>query len=69
MERRVLITGMNMMTALGLDLKTSWSNLVAGKSGTGRITLFDASGHETKIAAELPPDFDAKQVEVIVLPF
>ena len=47
-----------MMTALGLNLKTCWGSLVQGKSGTGRITLFDASGHETKIAAELPPDFE-----------
>jgi 3-oxoacyl-[acyl-carrier-protein] synthase II len=49
---------MNLMTSLGLDLETSWENLVAGKSGTGRITLFDASNHKTKIACELPGNFD-----------
>ena len=58
MEKRVVVTGINMMTALGLDLKTSWDNLVTGKSGTGRITLFDASEHTTKIAAQLPDSFD-----------
>lgn len=58
MEKRVVITGVNMMTALGLDLKTSWDNLVAGRSGIRRITLFDASNHDTKIACELPDDFD-----------
>ncbi len=46
------------MTALGLDLKTSWDNMVAGKSGIGKITLFDASEHDTKIACELPAEFD-----------
>ena len=58
MEKRVVITGMNLMTSLGLDLKTSWDNLVAGKSGIGKITLFDASEHDTKIACELPAEFD-----------
>ena len=58
MEKRVVITGINLMTAVGLDLKTSWDNLVAGKSGAGRITLFDASEHTTKIAAQLPDAFD-----------
>ncbi len=58
MEKRVVITGMNLMTSLGMDLKTSWDNMVAGKSGIGKITLFDASEHDTKIACELPEDFD-----------
>lgn len=58
MGKRVVITGINLITSLGLDLETSWENLVAGKSGAGRITLFDASNHETKIACELPSDFD-----------
>jgi len=46
------------MTGVGLDLKTSWENLVAGRSGVGKITLFDASNHQTKIAAQVPDDFD-----------
>lgn len=46
------------MTSLGLDLETNWTNLVAGKSGGGKITLFDASDHDTKIACELPSEFD-----------
>lgn len=58
MENRVVITGLNLMTALGLDLKTSWENLVAGQSGIKKITLFDASNHDTKIACELPADFE-----------
>jgi 3-oxoacyl-[acyl-carrier-protein] synthase II len=46
------------MTSLGLDLKTSWDNLVAGKSGAKNITLFDTSEHTTKFACELPGNFD-----------
>jgi 3-oxoacyl-[acyl-carrier-protein] synthase II len=41
------------MTPLGLDMATTWENLVAGKSGIDYITLFDATPHETKIAGEV----------------
>jgi 3-oxoacyl-[acyl-carrier-protein] synthase II len=58
LEKRVVITGINLMTSLGLDLATSWDNLVAGKSGAANITLFDTSDHTTKFACELPGDFD-----------
>ncbi len=49
---------MGLITSLGLDLKTSWDGLVAGRSGAKKITLFDASNHQTKFACELPADFD-----------
>ena len=58
MDKRDVITGVNLMTAHGLDLKSSWDNMVAGKSGAGKITLFDTSNHITKFACELPGDFD-----------
>jgi 3-oxoacyl-[acyl-carrier-protein] synthase II len=58
MEKRVVVTGLNMITPLGVDLKTSWDGLVAGKNGIRRITLFDASKYETQIAGQLPDDFD-----------
>jgi len=58
LDKRVVVTGINLMTAVGLDLQTSWGNLVAGKSGVRNISLFDASEHGTKIAAQLPDDFD-----------
>jgi 3-oxoacyl-[acyl-carrier-protein] synthase II len=57
-NKRVVVTGINLITALGLDLATSWENLVAGKSGARKITLFDTAENATKIAAELPPEFD-----------
>jgi 3-oxoacyl-[acyl-carrier-protein] synthase II len=49
---------MSIISSLGLDLETNWANLVQGKSGVGNITLFDASGNQTRIAAEVPAEFD-----------
>ena len=57
MENKVLITGMNIISSLGLNLKENWENMVQGKSGVGRITLFDPSGLETQIAAQVPDGF------------
>ena len=58
MRRRVLVTSLNLITPLGVDLKASWQGLVEGRSGIGKISLFDCSGHETRIAGEVPADFD-----------
>ena len=55
--RRVVITGLGAITPVGNAVNTMWANLVAGKSGVGPITLFDASQFETRIAAEVK-DFD-----------
>ncbi len=57
MQRRVVVTGMGMVTPVGRDLESSWSALQEGKSGVDAITLFDASSFPTKIAAEVK-DFD-----------
>ncbi|WP_376790117.1 beta-ketoacyl-ACP synthase II [Thermoflexus sp.] len=54
---RVVITGMGAITPLGNDVETFWQNVVAGRSGVGPITLFDASMLKTRIAAEVR-DFD-----------
>jgi 3-oxoacyl-[acyl-carrier-protein] synthase II len=51
--RRVVVTGMGMVTPLGRDLESTWSALCAGKSGVGPITLFDARTFPTRIAAEV----------------
>lgn len=53
MARRVVVTGMGLLTALGNDLKTSWTSLLQGRSGVRRITKFDPSDFPTRIAAEL----------------
>ena len=53
MKRRVVITGMGCVTPLGNSVKETWENLIAGKSGAGLITKFDASTFPVKIAAEV----------------
>ena len=58
MTKRVFITGIGMITPLGLDTNTTWQNLVAGKSGASTIEHFDSSEFQTKIACEVK-DFDA----------
>lgn len=57
-QRRVVVTALNMVTALGVDLETSWTGLMAGRSGIREISLFDSSSYETRIAGEVPCDFD-----------
>jgi 3-oxoacyl-[acyl-carrier-protein] synthase II len=52
-ERRVVITGMGAVTPLGLDVPTTWANLVAGKSGVIPITSWDASRYDCRFAAQV----------------
>jgi 3-oxoacyl-[acyl-carrier-protein] synthase II len=52
-ERRVVITGMGVVTPIGNDLKTFWRNLLAGVSGIRRITAFDPTEYACKIAGEV----------------
>src|SRR6476620_11825169 len=56
-HRRVVITGMGLVSPLGNDVATSWSNLVAGESGAAEITSFDHAGYNVHFACELK-DFD-----------
>lgn len=51
--RRVVVTGMGALTALGLDVAATWDGLVAGRSGVATITQFDPSRLTTRIAAEV----------------
>ncbi len=53
MNQRVVITGMGAVTPLGNDVPTTWAALIAGQSGVGPITQFDASVYPTRIAAEV----------------
>ena len=74
MNRRVVITGLGLVTPLAIGTKETWDALCAGKSAVAEITRFDASGLQTKIAAEVkdfhPEDFfskkDAKRFEPFV---
>lgn len=53
--RRVVVTGLGLVTPLGADVETTWSNILAGKSGAGPITKFDASDQKCRIACEVKP--------------
>lgn len=53
MRKRVVVTGLGCVSPLGLNVEETWSALLAGKSGAGPITRFDASQHKTKFAAEV----------------
>jgi 3-oxoacyl-[acyl-carrier-protein] synthase II len=58
MNNKVLITGLNVISSLGLNLQSNWENVLRGKSGIKRITLFDPSGLQTQIAAQVPDEFE-----------
>ena len=60
MKRRVVITGLGLTTPLGVGLDNVWQKIVDGTSGVAAITRFDASAHETKIAAEVK-DFNPEE--------
>ncbi len=53
--RRVVVTGLGLVTPLGADVETAWANILAGKSGAGPITRFDASDQVCRIACEVKP--------------
>jgi len=57
---RVVVTGMGVISPLGIGKELFWENLVAGKNGISRITRFDASAFDSRIAGEVK-DFDPSQ--------
>ncbi len=64
-DRRVVVTGLGVVSSVGNDAKTAWANLVNGVSGLGPITRFDPTPYEAKLAGEVhdfvPSDWmDAK---------
>ncbi|RZB33689.1 MAG: 3-oxoacyl-[acyl-carrier-protein] synthase II [Desulfobacteraceae bacterium Eth-SRB2] len=65
LDRRVVITGLGLVTPLGIGVEETWNALCEGKSGIGEITRFDASGFDTQIAGEVknfhPEDFLPKK--------
>ncbi|MFO7709104.1 MAG: beta-ketoacyl-ACP synthase II [Desulfobacterales bacterium] len=74
MDRRVVVTGMGVISPLGVGVQENWSALCAGRSGVARITRFDATPYDTQIAAEVkgynPEDFmgrkEAKRLELFI---
>jgi 3-oxoacyl-[acyl-carrier-protein] synthase II len=59
-ERRVVITGIGVLTPLGSDLEVFWQNLLAGKSGIGPVTRFDTTAFDCKIGGEVK-DFNPEE--------
>jgi 3-oxoacyl-[acyl-carrier-protein] synthase II len=59
-QRRVVITGLGAVTPLGLDVATSWANLLAGRSGVSPITSWDASKYDCRFAAQVK-DFEPRK--------
>ena len=59
-RRRVVVTGLGIVSPVGIGVEAAWNNIVAGKSGTTRITQFDASALTSQIAAEVN-DFDVSK--------
>jgi len=67
-SRRVVVTGLGMVSPLGTGVEKSWQALIQGKSGIGKITKFDTKGFETTIAGEvkdfIPENFiDKKEMK------
>lgn len=65
MNEKVLVTGINIISSLGLNLQENIDHLMAGRSGISRIRLFDPSGLETQIAGQLPEAFDELAAQTI----
>lgn len=59
-RRRVVVTGVGLVSPLGVGTEATWQALLAGKCGVGRITRFDASSYEARIAAEVK-DFEPER--------
>ncbi|MEO7062738.1 MAG: beta-ketoacyl-ACP synthase II [Dokdonella sp.] len=59
-KRRVVVTGLGIVSPVGNDVASAWANITAGKSGIGPITHFDASTFPTRIAGEVR-DFDPSE--------
>lgn len=74
MDRRVVITGLGLITPIGIGVDESWTSLYAGKSGIGEITRFDTSKFDTKIAGEVKdfrvedflPKKEAKRTQLFI---
>jgi 3-oxoacyl-[acyl-carrier-protein] synthase II len=74
LNRRVVITGLGLVTPVGIGVKETWEAICAGKSGVGEITRFDTSKYATRIAAEVkdfhPEDFlpkkDARRTSLFI---
>ncbi len=58
MSEKVVVTGINVISSLGLNIEENWNNMIQGKSGVRKISLFDPSELDTQIAGQLPDGFE-----------
>ncbi|MBW1670270.1 MAG: beta-ketoacyl-ACP synthase II [Deltaproteobacteria bacterium] len=72
-NRRVAVTGLGLLCPVGIGVEASWANLIAGKSGIGRVTRFDIKGYLSQIAGEVkdfePVDFMPEKLVKRLDPF
>ena len=59
-KRRVVVTGLGVVSPIGIGADNAWTNVIAGKSGITKITKFDATNFSSQIAGEVK-DFDVLQ--------
>lgn len=64
MKRRVVITGLGLVTPLGCGVNPTWKNLIAGKSGIRRITAFDPTNYQCQVAGQVPEGTEADQFDI-----
>ena len=62
MKRRVVVTGLGVVTALGRAVETFWDRILRGESGVGPITLFDVSGFRVQFGGEVPWNAEAENI-------
>ena len=73
-KRRVVVTGLGLITPLGIGVKESWTNIINGQSGIGRITKFDCSTFPSQVAGEVKnfdplayiPPKDARRMDTFI---
>ncbi|MEC7920489.1 MAG: beta-ketoacyl synthase N-terminal-like domain-containing protein, partial [Chloroflexota bacterium] len=61
MKKKVVVTGIGLMTPIGLDRDSTWKSITTGKSGIKKISSFDTENFQTKIAAEIT-DFSPDEI-------
>ncbi len=62
MKRRVVVTGLGVVTSLGRAVETFWDRILRGESGVGPITLFDVSGFRVQFGGEVPWDAESQNI-------
>ncbi len=73
-KRRVVVTGLGLITPLGIGVKESWTNIINGQSGIGKITKFDCSSFPSQVAGEVKnfdplvyiPPKDARRMDTFI---